>query len=468
MRSPHRFNILLAVPVAVLAGLGIATLSEIGQRARWLAVLVGALILFEYLRMPLSTLSLAYSPFYDELAANSGRFAVYDLPMGFSGPAKFYMYLQTIHGKPVVQGKMARPERGINAFIDGDPFTRHLRITRKQIDPDLTAVSRHLSYLADADVRYLILHRDGQLEGARPSDEEWSAWQEWLTIEPLLEDDRIAVYPTSLRYGRDFGFDVDLGSSVGIVQVSQMPESPTQGEELALTLHWGSREAPERDLRVRLSLVDGIGLTHQSIVASPCADWPTGDWPSGAIALGRYRFQLDPHLPPGRYAIQVELLGRGHPAEVASFDLRSLPRTFEVPESMGDALDARFGRTFTLLGYDFTQDEKGLKLTLHWQANQRPQKSYKVFVHLFDPETGSVVAQDDAVPRDWAYPTTWWEAGEVVSDEIRLSTHGVPQGEYVLNVGMYHLHGGERLAAVDGGGRKQPQGRITLQEVTIE
>ncbi|MGD2143025.1 MAG: hypothetical protein PVF54_00960 [Anaerolineae bacterium] len=468
MRSPHRFNILLAVPVALLVGFGIRGLAKRSRRAHWLPAMAVGLVLFEYLRTPLPTLSLEHSPLYNRLAGASERFAVYDLPMGFSGPAKFYMYLQTIHEKPIVQGKMSRPARDINTFIDGDVLTRHLRLTGKTIAPDLTAVSEHLGYLADADVRYLILHRDTQLEGALPNEDQWSAWQSWLTMKPLYEDERIALYPTRPRYGRDFDFEVDWGEDVGIAEVGPIEEPLAQGDTLELELRWGSRATPERDWMVRLSLIDQEGSPHHSMVVHPCADWPTGDWPSGAIAIGRYRFPLDPHLPPGPHTVTAELLGAGRPVALAHPDIQSLPRSFVAPESMGHTLDLQFGSTFALLGYDLTQEQDTLKLTLHWQATQRPEKSYKVFVHLFDPVTDSIVAQNDAVPRGWTYPTTWWEAGEVVSDEIRLSTDDIPQGRYTLNIGMYRRDSGERLNVVDDNGLVQAQSQLVLQEVTLE
>ena len=464
MRSPHRFNILLAIPVALLAGFGVRGLSRSGWRARWVPLLAAGLVLFEYLQVPMPMLSLEHSPFYERLAAVSERFGVYDLPMGFSGPSKFYMYLQTIHEKPIVQGKMARPERDINAFIDGDPFTKHLRLSKNNIDPELTAVSRHLAYLADAGVRYLVLHRAPQLEEALPSEDDWAAWQDWLAVDPRYEDDRIAVYPTRPQYGRDFDFEVDLGSGIGIVRVGQIPEDLTQGETLELALGWGSRTAPKRDWNVRLSLVDEEGSAHHSMVVPLCADWPTSGWPSDAIAIGRYRFELGPHHPPGPYTITVELPDTGRSVAIGHLDVQPLPRAFEPPESISQPLDVRFGESMSLLGYDLTQEQDTLRLTLHWQALQRPDESYKVFVHLVDPATGAIAAQHDAVPRDWTYPTTWWEKGEVVTDEVALSTEEVPTGEYALVVGMYLPETRERLPVLDETGQRDPEGRLVLPE----
>jgi len=446
MRNPHRFNILLAVPMAVLAGWGVKALSA--SRAHLPALVATGLVLFESLVFPVTTLSLDYSPYYDDLAATSETYGLYDLPMGFSGPAKFYMYLQTIHEKPIVQGKMSRPLRTINDFIDGDPFTKYLRLTKNQIDPDLTAVSQHLDYLADANIRYIVLHRDPQLEDRVPSEEQWAAWQDWLATEPVYMDDRIAVHRTKLQYGRDFSFVRDLGADVGIVQIGEIPDSLMQGNILELELRWGSREPPGEDLKARFALVDQAGVVRQSVKFDPCGDWPTSIWPANAMAIGRYDFQLDPYLPPGLYTLEVELVGEGHAASLATLSVESLPRTYEQPTQLTRSLDVRFGEEIQLLGYDLESGDNTLELTLHWQAAQRPQGYYKTFVHLVDPMTGALVAQHDAVPRNWTYPTNWWETGEVVSDTIPLQISGIPTGEYQITVGMYEPDTGARLPVV--------------------
>jgi len=466
LRNPHRFNILLAIPAAVLVGFGVHHLSRSRRPARLAPLLIAGLVLFEYLRTPLPIADSEYSPFYDRLAATSERFSVYDLPMGFSGPAKFYMYLQTIHGKPIVQGKMARPERTINEFIDGDPFTKHMRLNDNRIDPELTAISRHLAYLADANVRYLIMHRERAFRKYEdyPFTEQWAAWQDWLITDPFYQDELIAVYHTRPQYGRDFDFAFDLGADIGVVRAGPVPNSLSQGNVLELELRWGSRAAPGRDLKISLSLVDEGGVVQQSIEAPPCAEWPTGDWPAGAVAIGRYRFQIDPHLPPGRYALTVDVVEAGQPDTLAHLDIEPLPRTFEPPEQVEHASDARFGEQLRLLGYDLAQDGDTLKLTLHWQAIRQPSAYYKVFVHLFDPRTEAIVAQDDAVPRRWTYPTTWWEEGEVVSDEISLSLAEAPSGRYQLAVGVYNPDSGERLTVTDAAGDEQPKGQLVLPE----
>lgn len=103
-----------------------------------------------------------------------------------------------------------------------------------------------------------------------------------------------------------------------------------------------------------------------------------------------------------------------------------------------------------------------IRLTLWWQAVQTPARDYKRFVHLYDVDSGVVLAQDDAMPRDWTYPTGAWVAGEVVSETVTLTTEGIPPGEYRLGVGWYEAETGTRLPAFDSQGERIPEDRVML------
>ncbi|MEZ4661368.1 MAG: hypothetical protein R2911_27780 [Caldilineaceae bacterium] len=96
-----------------------------------------------------------------------------------------------------------------------------------------------------------------------------------------------------------------------------------------------------------------------------------------------------------------------------------IARSFDVP-AISNPVGATFGDELTLLGYDLNEADGEILVTVYWQAQRRMAHSYKIFAHLLDAN-GQRAAQHDAVPRQWAYPTTQWDAGEVVADGITLS-----------------------------------------------
>jgi hypothetical protein len=77
---------------------------------------------------------------------------------------------------------------------------------------------------------------------------------------------------------------------------------------------------------------------------------------------------------------------------------------------------------------------------------------YKIFVHVFDPETRQPVAQDDARPHRGAFRTPLWAPGEVVGDRIPISLAGVPAGSHGLAIGIHAPETMKRLSitAEDG------------------
>ena len=62
-----------------------------------------------------------------------------------------------------------------------------------------------------------------------------------------------------------------------------------------------------------------------------------------------------------------------------------------------------------------------ITVTCFWQAiAPMPDGNYMGFVHLFDPATGTLLAQDDHILGRERYPLNAWQAGEVVVDVYTL------------------------------------------------
>lgn len=86
-----------------------------------------------------------------------------------------------------------------------------------------------------------------------------------------------------------------------------------------------------------------------------------------------------------------------------------------------------------------------IHLTLFWQCLEETDEGYTVFIHLVDRE-GRIWGQKDNPPVDGFYPTTQWQAGEIVRDQYDLLIPpNAPVGDYKIEVGMYLAETGERL-----------------------
>lgn len=113
-----------------------------------------------------------------------------------------------------------------------------------------------------------------------------------------------------------------------------------------------------------------------------------------------------------------------------------------------------FGRTIALRGVKLVpagvRAGQELRVFLYWQALQPPGGDYTVFVHLLDQQE-RIVAQKDSPPLENHYPSSLWQGGETVADEVSLAVPAeLPAGEYRLAIGLYHRPTLERLPASGG------------------
>ena len=446
-RAPYRFFVVVSLSSAVLAGYGLAHLIARASGSRWRQLIVwvlAGLAVFEFQYAPFPLTMPSVPSFYEQIAAEPGEFAVLDLPMG---RRRQYMYYQTIHGRPLVEGTISRTPTDSWEYIESNPFLGRIR-AEEVMDPTLTDTSRQLMALAQDGIRYLIIHPQ------KIGPEILEQWCDYLIVPPLYDGEDLLVYRTDPPHGAPPTLVHEWEEGVGLVRAEvESPSDLSQGSVVAVDVHWLATRSMSQDLTAVLSLRDTAGETTGSAASAISPDWPTSQWPTDAVAADRYSFQLDPFLSPGSYSLALsvgEETASSHSDQLwlQHVEVEPLPRVFEMPSAL-ERLDVDFGGQMLLLGYDLRRAEDHLTLTLHWQAMQRMDESYKVFVHLVNDDTGEIAVQDDAVPRRWTYPTTWWEAGEVVSDEIPLAVGDILPGAYTLAVGVY-APDGERLVTDTG------------------
>jgi hypothetical protein len=466
VRHPHRFSALLAVPMAVLAGQGALALREwLMQRnlkfftspVIWGLLAVG--VLADYWSAPLPTVTAAIPDFYVALAQEPREFAVVGLP-GNRGCTEQYMFYQTAHEHPILGGHVSRLPTEALAFEDSVPLLDGM-YDSGEIDMQLPDISRQLSLLDEAGFRYLVLHKHLVWPGTL------AKWRSYFAISPYYEDEDVVVYTTDPVLNEDYALEYELGLGMGLVDVDLSTDSVRPGDVLELTVLWGTSIAPDADFRLELALENKDGVVAQMERLDLSPSWPTGAWSANAIVRDRYSLKVDTWLDGGTYGVVLNLLQEGKPVgqrtEVGEIDLQLPERVFVTP-TMSHQVGATFGNDLRLLGYDLRMETDALYITLHWQALRRMEKSYVMFVHLLDPETQEIVAQVDAMPYGYTYPTAWWEKGEVVSDELVLPLEGEKAITCKLTVGAYDHETGTRLLVRDASGALQPEERLVLLE----
>jgi len=244
-----------------------------------------------------------------------------------------------------------------------------------------------------------------------------------------------------------------------------VPKDVWQGQDLSTTTYWSVAKRPSADYVVGWELQgaeQSITTTQPIAPGSMATDWPPGAWIAGRCAI-----YIPPTTTSGSYTLSLTLREEvgsrivGRYTHATQVEIRARDRVWELPE-METNVGAQFGDMIELAGYDLRQGEERLHLTLHWRALTTPDRHYVFFVHLADPETGKPVSQVDAMPRGFTYPTGQWAPGEVISDEILISTEAVAAGNYALAVGWYDPDSNQRLQAVDNEGAPLAEDRLVL------
>ena len=458
IRRPHRLNLFLSLPVAMLVVWGTVYSMELiarrmtrhGQRvAALIAVGIGLIILWENPIRPFPTTSTEIPQWYQELAKDPHQFGILELPTYERGFDKLYMFYQTLHGKPITGGHVSRMPGDADAFRESVPFLQPmLRQDSWLVQPEdwvdfaEVDVTRQFRELAEANIRYIVINKTLLPAGIV------ERWRDWVTIEPAFEDDALLVYQTLPEPGSDFVISHLLADGIGLLRAAYDPQEANQVGVVKIDVRWASESAPKKDYDVCFSLRDAAGFQKRIDCQELALGFPTTSWEANEIVRGSYLLPVDADLEAGDYSLEMFLAADGAKPEGETAVLGNI---HIYPFQPKNEATVCWDEKVCLKGYDLAQSQGVLDLVSYWQAPQELDGSFKLFVHLVDLADGAVVAQSDSLPRNWTYPTNIWEAGEIIRDPVSLSLDGVAPGEYAVFIGWYDVENGQRLEACPTG-----------------
>jgi hypothetical protein len=451
LRDPTRFTVMTTLSLAVLAALGVAWLVRRarGPARAWIVAGLCGLVLFETLPWPFPTTPVSVPAFYEQLQQEQETLAVADIPVRQLELRRLSMFYQTVHQKPIVEGIVARTPSDAYRFIDRHPILS--AFARGEETPG-NDTSRQLHALAEAGVRFLVLHRRFL------TSQQMESWRAYLPYSPTYEDAQILVYRTRPVLEQDLQVQFTINDTIGLAYARPDTRFPHTGESISLQAAWIAAQQPEHSYRVRWALVAPTGTTVRATRGELSAGWPTEEWQRGDFGLGHYPIPAD--LPPGPYRLQVQLVD-----EEGHTDARDIGSVLVLSAGEAQLIGggtipvAKIGDQIALTDAQIIPGDEMLHLHLTWHALQGIDRDYKLFVHLLDGD-GRLVRQVDTMPRDWTAPTSTWPTDEVVSDVVSLDTHGLPGSTYALKVGLYDSTSGERLPLQLPDGSRTPDASL--------
>jgi hypothetical protein len=244
------------------------------------------------------------------------------------------------------------------------------------------------------------------------------------------------------------------GSEVTLLTADFDRDQAAPGDTVHLTLMWqANHDYPYSQSSTYcnwwLTLVhpDGTDITNYWLPPSP------GLYKEGDVLRSQHQLLIPATLETGTYTWDIEWCSIiKNPINRTS--IVAPPRTYTSP-STDLEINTPLGNVATLVGANLEPETHDLEpsalltVTLIWRAENTPSDSYRVFVHLLDPE-GNLATQSDAIPAAWSRPTTGWLPGEYITDVHTLTIPpNAPTGDYTLSTGLY-VSNGERLTTPDG------------------
>lgn len=256
------------------------------------------------------------------------------------------------------------------------------------------------------------------------------------------------------------------------------------GQDLPITLYWQALQPITQPYLEFNHLLDARQQVHGGYDRLPREEYNPLFWKPGEVVVdaysvpvnstappGVYHLDLGVYLPRGEQAVPLPLVQNGRPIDANSVTIGPLkvggppPGAVLTPAQLAPQHPAQIelGQppAIRLRGYDLTQSADALQLTLYWESLAQTPVDWNTFAHLRNP-AGQTVAQKDGPTGSGEYPTSLWDAGELLADEVTLPVEAL-SGRHTLFIGLYDLQSGQRLPAP-----ANPANEVLLQEIVID
>ncbi len=254
------------------------------------------------------------------------------------------------------------------------------------------------------------------------------------------------------------------------------------GESIGVTLFWQATQRLRTSYAIFVHLLDvNEEVVLNADVLPALGAYPTDLWKPGDLIPTHHLLRVPRWVRAGKYRIEIGLYGELDHNRLNILDDQGNPRdtrvmvgSVKIASRQSPTYDppyaqrANFGDVIALTGFSLepTRTPRVFQLVLYWYARTHLERDYTVFVHVLDA-AGNIVAQADHQPQDGHYPTSIWERGENVRDEVRLELpEHLPRGRYTIVVGWYNWETGARLPLYDV--RSQPIGDALTLDLPLE
>ena len=223
------------------------------------------------------------------------------------------------------------------------------------------------------------------------------------------------------------------------------------GQTVNILIYWLNQGwQPANDLII--TIVDGAGFEIARAVAQPVADFGEELRLGRKIIKSEANLRLPAGTPPGSYHIRfsvydqntLQTLGAIEPAGLAVGESLAVTPISDRPPASGPGL----APGLSLISHELVVEDSAMQntlafgqdnwLVLAWLADQDIDLDYTVQLSLLDPQR-KAVAVWEGQPVYGSYPTSNWQAGQLVRDPWNLRLPETALTEDSSDETPYHL-----------------------------
>ncbi len=293
------------------------------------------------------------------------------------------------------------------------------------------------------------------------------------------------------------------------------------GSGLPLTLYWQGLQWMGENFVIFDRLLDNQGIAWGGYDRLAKEDYSTLLWAPSEVVADGFAVPVAPDAPDGVYHLSLGWYRRinGEAQSLLIFNLETGEATGATAITIGPIkvggpppgvtvaeaapqteMNVVLGEQIKLLGFDLASQQiskpvnsssrfaalevqpgpktesslasrrplrvarfaSSLRLTVYWQALSPTETDYTVFAHVRN-SAKEKVAQQDSPPVGGVYPTSLWDPGEIIKDELEIPLNQLQPGTYDLVIGMYDFTTGLRLPIAGS-----PDGTILLQTFEVD
>lgn len=244
---------------------------------------------------------------------------------------------------------------------------------------------------------------------------------------------------------------VTFGGVIQAIGYDVLRDRPSGGRT-DVAVYWRTLRKPDRgDYSEFVTLEDAWGMQWAQ---GGSFAYPSEQWAPGEIIAERVRVQTEDGTPPGSYVLEIgwwsaatgqrlpvlDAQGRfaGTTIPIGPITVTRRTRALDLSAvHISHRLDAAWNG-LKLLGFEqwpatVRQGETEF-VTLYWQAGKAPLPDHRVTLQMRGADQRVTTLADDG-PVHGRYPTSQWQAGELVADRLALRIPpDTPPGSFALEV----------------------------------